>query len=673
MIIMFHRPYDQIKTVLEDYVKELYDIKEEMIWSRPPSSSFGDLSFPLFALAKKLQMNPQKLGATLKSRIKDNHLVEKASVERGFLNLFFNKKHFSSNVIKTVLDDHYTNLSLKSEEKIMIEHTSSNPNNPLHIGNFRGSVIGDVLGRIYRLLGAKVNVRYYINDLGKQIAPVVIGYFLLKNHDIKPDVKIDFWIGQIYASMNTMLEIQILKKDLLSHFKEQKIIASNVYYLENQEYSSYVELLAENTGEEDLTRLLERLEKNYQVQNSLLEKIPDIYQTLQKLILSEVKDLYKKTENYVQAYLKGSDKDIIAKFREVTTEALSGHITTLKLFNIHHDDFDRESDIAWMGEVSTILQTLEEKGWLRHDGKARLLKSDEVASSLRFKEKYLITHEIPEAILVNSKGVPLYPCRDIAYHLHKFDDFAPTKCYNVIGKQQQFPQLIVRIALYALNKKELADKIVHFDYEYVTLIGRKMAGRELEYVTPDEVYDLTSEEAFKIIQDRDFNDNEREEIVRAIASSSVKYSILNMDPQKNVVFDVKKATDLNANSGPFLQYAYTRAKNILKKASEFINDIIKTFDNEKIIVEEENEWILIKLIERLPFVYKRAVENLRPDVVANYAFELCQAFNKFYETCHVIGAETEGQKIFRLVLVHSYVKCMESLFDAMGLEKLDKM
>ena len=279
-------------------------------------------------------------------------------------------------------------------------------------------------------------------------------------------------------------------------------------------------------------------------------------------------------------------------------------------------------------------------------------------------------------IIVNSEGITLYVCRDIVYHLHKLDKFNATYCYNVISKQQQLAQQGVKLALYALDKEEIADKIEHYDYEYVSLVGRKMAGREFEYVTPDEIYELTKQEIYEILSSREYQQNQMDEIAQKVSASSVKYHILKMDPQKTIKFDVKKAADPNENSAPFLQYSYARALNILMKASEKdidVENIIENFEDLKLQIETDEEWNLIKIIEDLPSVLIRSLETLKPDSIANFTYSLASAFHKFYDSCPVLIAQDESILKTRILIVYSTIKCLKSLFEVMGIDILEKM
>jgi len=670
------RIYDEIGNDVTNIINKFYDIKERIFWKKTPNSSLGDISFPLFSTAKKLGIDVNELGEKIKEKLIENKLIDKIEVRGGFLNIFIKRSVFTRKILGEILkEDQYGRSDYYKNERIIIEHTSSNPTSPLHIGNFRGSVIGDVLARLFRFLGARVNVRYYVNDLGKQIAPLVVGYFLLKDSGIQPNCKIDHWVGEIYAAMNTFLEIQQLKEDLLKYqiLEEQ----GNFYELTIDEYS----FLTENSNKLKALgavggRLIKNINKYYKVQNSLRAKIPELYDQLLKLLEKHNIDLRQQASNIVIHYQKGDDSKLKSKVREVTNLVLSGHVETLKTFSIFHDNFDWESEIAWSGEVEKVLKELEKGGWLRKDGKARLLMNNKIGEELSFKKKHGIKYEIPDTILVNSEGTALYPCRDIAYHLHKLEKFDANRCYNIIGKQQQLPQLAVRLALYALGKPEIADKITHIDYEYVTLVGRKMSGRELEYVTPDELFDLTKKEIKSILQDRGYSKEEKEKISIKVAASSIRYSIVKIDPQKKVVFDVKKAIDPNENTGPFLQYSYARAVNILKKGEERgikINYDYSIIKKIQLNIEKEEEWSLIQSLEDLPTTLVNAAEQKRPDLVANFAFNLASLFHKFYDTCPVLTAENEDTKSLRLLLVIAFVKTLQTIFEVLGIEKLEKM
>ena len=672
---MGSRIYDDIKEEIIGVLKKEYEKEIELNWTFPRSSELGDLSFPLFNLSKELNTKPQEIGQFLLDNFPKIDVVEKIILQGGFLNIFLNKNLFASRILQTLIQEpQYGKSTLMSEERIIVEHTSSNPTGPLHVGNVRSSIIGDVIGRLYKFLGAHVNIRYYVNDLGRQIAPLVIGYQLIKD-SFKPDAKIDLWFGKIYAIMNTFLEIIQVKNKLEN--KGCNIGKDSKYELTENEVKELKAFLNDsNFHQDEKKKISDQLDKLLRVQSSLKERITDIYSFLLTSSNENIANLEDQTTLYVKKYQEGQDQEIVSKFRDLTEKVLSGHTETLNMLNIFVDAYDWESFYAWSGEITTILDELSKKHYLRHEGDARLLLCDKIGSETSYKSKYHIKHEIPDLIIVNSEGITLYVCRDIVYHLHKLDEFNATYCYNVISKQQQLAQQGVKLALYALGKPDLADKIEHYDYEYVSLVGRKMAGREFEYVTPDEIYDLTMKEVYEILKSREYSQDQMAEIAQKVSASSVKYHILKMDPQKSIQFDVKKAADQNENSAPFLQYSYARALNILLKAPEKnvdVEEIIKDASNIEIKIETEAEWNLVKMIEDLPSTLVRSLKTLKPDSIANFAYSLASAFHKFYDSCPVLVAQTDSILKTRILLVHSTVKSLESLFEIMGIDLLEKM
>ena len=172
---MKKRIYEQLKNQLEKIIKEHYDSDTELVWSKTPSSELGDISFPLFNVAKQISKALPKLGETIKTNYNIPDYVDTIDLKGGFLNVFLNRNKFSFETTKQILEtSKYGQSTSRSTERIIIEHTSSNPTGPLHVGHIRNSILGDVLGRLFRITGAAVNFRYYVNDLGRQIAPLII-------------------------------------------------------------------------------------------------------------------------------------------------------------------------------------------------------------------------------------------------------------------------------------------------------------------------------------------------------------------------------------------------------------------------------------------------------------------------------------------------------------------
>ncbi|MHA2308997.1 MAG: arginine--tRNA ligase domain-containing protein, partial [Candidatus Heimdallarchaeaceae archaeon] len=329
---MTKRIYEHLRNSFEEILENKYKMKTSLVWSIPPSSDLGDISFPLFNAAKQLSIPPSELADVLQESFSAPNYIQRSELQGGFLNIYLNKQTFFHEVLVAILKDaKYGQNTIKSSERIIVEHTSSNPTGPLHIGHFRNSILGDVIGRLFRFLGAAVNIRYYVNDLGRQIAPLVIGYHLLKEKRIEPETKVDLWLGKIYASMNTLLEIQQLKEKLNS-IGIIEISHENLYSLSLEETNKCKEFLKDlklDGTEKEI--IIESIDRLIRVQNSLEERIPDIFLELRKLVSKQIPDLNQTTLEYVIKYQEGKDKDLVSKFRKVTKESLSGHVETLNL------------------------------------------------------------------------------------------------------------------------------------------------------------------------------------------------------------------------------------------------------------------------------------------------------------------------------------------------------
>jgi len=204
---------NSLKTALKSLECEIPDdIKLEF----PPNPKMGDLATTIsFQLAKELKTSPMDITNNIMEKIEIPEIFEKVEAKGPYINFFINYKIFSKKLLETV-DDSYGHLP-PSKKKIVLEHTSANPNGPLHIGHIRNAIIGDSLKRLLKTAGNEVNTQYYVNDMGRQIAMIVFGMEKLglsidedladsydneanNNHNF--DSKIDHQIGQLYFKVN---------------------------------------------------------------------------------------------------------------------------------------------------------------------------------------------------------------------------------------------------------------------------------------------------------------------------------------------------------------------------------------------------------------------------------------------------------------------------------------
>jgi arginyl-tRNA synthetase len=136
----------------------------------------------------------------------------------------------------------------------------------------------------------------------------------------------------------------------------------------------------------------------------------------------------------------------------------------------------------------------------------------------------------------------------------------------------------------------------------------------------------------------------REQIYSQIGLAALKYFILKVDPKKNMIFNPAESIDFNGNTGPFIQYTYTRIQSVLRKAEELM------IANEEVNEINPKEKTLIKLIYDFPSVVRGSADELNPALVANYLYDLAREFNQFYHEHSILNADNDAMKQNRLAI-----------------------
>ncbi|MDO5852281.1 MAG: arginine--tRNA ligase [Methanobacteriaceae archaeon] len=201
---MYLKIKDQLKRNIQETLNELnWNITDEIVLEQPPNKGMGDLSCNIaFVLAKKLHKSPVEISKKISEKIELPLYITEVKTVGPYINFYINYQLFTNKVVNSI-DENYGELAEK-ETRIILEHTSANPNGPLHIGHLRNSILGDSLKRILEKAGNKVETQYYVNDMGRQIAIIAWG-ILNHNIEIKKDKKIDHAIGETYFKSNKLL------------------------------------------------------------------------------------------------------------------------------------------------------------------------------------------------------------------------------------------------------------------------------------------------------------------------------------------------------------------------------------------------------------------------------------------------------------------------------------
>ena len=281
---------------------------------------------------------------------------------------------------------------------------------------------------------------------------------------------------------------------------------------------------------------------------------------------------------------------------------------------------------------------------------------------------------LDQKLLLRSDGTSVYLTQDIGTAEMRFNDFPIDKMIYVVGNEQNYHFQVLSILLDRLGFK-WGKELVHFSYGMVELPNGKMKSREGTVVDADDLIAAmigdakqTSEELGKF---KDMTEDERNEIARIVGMGALKYFILKVDARKNMLFNPEESIDFNGNTGPFIQYTYARIRSILRKAQAEGIAIPAQLGENMPLNEKEIE--LIQKLNEFGAAVEQAGKDYSPSGIANYCYELTKAFNQFYHDYSILGADTEDEKIVRLVLAQNVGKTLKNGMALLGIEVPERM
>ncbi len=611
---------------------------------KPPNQSFGQLASSLcFELAKQMRQRPDGLAEKLSAATDVTHfsLIEKVAPLAGYVNFNVNFAKFSTLTLESTTEhgSNYGLLKTREPLRIIIEHTSANPAHPIHIGTARNPVLGDTLARLLKSRGHRVDIHFYIDDVGRQSSVMAYGYDKLGKP--KPESKPDHYIGQIYTITSCLVEINRLKKEL----EQAKKVSS----------------------EDGIKEITKKLDDWVSVAAELQGKYPELFE---KLLVKVNADENSETAIKIlnQAYEIGDPK---AKrlVRTASELCIEGFKQTLKKIDVSIDSWDWESDLVSSGRVVSVLQKLKTSKYTFSESGVYEFDAGRVIEDLDLRKKLNLrqNQEIPPLTLIRADGTTLYTTRDIAYTLQKFEK--AEKVINVIGMEQSLAQLQLKIALYALGYDRFADSLVHFAYNLVTLPDYKMSARRGHYVMLDDVVDEAINRAYEEVSKRSgqLTEEEKREIATFVGTGAVRYALVEVDSTKPVVFTWDRVLNFEKNSAPYVQYTHARACSILRKAASQPSD--PAYD----LLTEKLEKEIILQIASFPDTFEDATENLKPHLIADYANSLADKFNAFYGAFPVIKAEPRKLSDARLSLTEATKTVLGTSLGLIGIFAPEKM
>lgn len=344
---------------------------------------------------------------------------------------------------------------------------------------------------------------------------------------------------------------------------------------------------------------------------------------------------------------EAGDTEVLDLWKKMNRWAESGMDQTFKRFGITFDRVYKESEMYKMGR-EMVMNGLK-KGIFRKDETGAIFFD-------------LTKHGLDKKFLIRADGTTLYVTQDIYLAALKYKDFKMDKSVYVVGNEQNYHFDVLFKLLDELKKMGLkfAGENVHLNHGMVNLISGKIKSREGTTVDADDLMDEVRGMAAEEVRKRNrLGEKETEELAEKIALGAIKFFLLKYDEYRDFTFLPEESLSMEGETGPYLQYSLVRAKKILEKAKE----------TPRIGKLEGEEFEMAKKMAKFPEVVKSAA-NLRPHMIANYAYELASLFSKFYEKCPVVGDEKEKE---RLAMVQAFIRVMRTCLELMGIPEVEMM
>jgi arginyl-tRNA synthetase len=670
--------YLELQKRLEGHLRALlaakYDLQLATIpLEIPPELKFGELATPIaFELARKLRKAPKFIAQEMVAAL--TGLEGFASFEvagAGYINARLDRAAGvrdvalqSTEIIKKLSE---TGVQIHS----LVEHTSINPNKAAHVGHLRNAILGDTFVRLLRAAGQKVDVQNYIDNTGVQVADVVVGFLHLEGKSVA--------------------EVRALIAECESRTANARDKAGAFDYYCWNLYAKTSQWYASGTDEENEARKKLR------------------YATLHELERG------------------GNETAAIAEL--ISTAVLRRHLETMQRLVIEYDFLPRESEILHLKFWESAFEQLKQTGVLYFETEGK----NKGCWVMQRPGAEVAEGDLDEdsKVIVRSNGTVTYVGKDIAYHLWKFGllgkDFGyqpfftypDHECwiscekgeashpqfggaqaiYNVIDARQSDPQANVIQALRGMGHVDQANRYTHFSYEMVALTPR--CARELGYEVSEEdlkrpYLEVSGRKGFGVKAD-DLIDKliaatraevdarqtgrdeaERQKIAVQIAIGALRYFMLKFTRNSVIAFDFKDALSFEGETGPYIQYAVVRARNIFRKAGTTPEAVLAEFaaiDPAAYLEGEaaEDIWSLWLRAARRTLVLEQCIATSEPAYLAKHAFQLAQEFNNFYHRHHILTEEDPQRKTFLLATAAVALRELVVALSWLGIESPEAM
>jgi arginyl-tRNA synthetase len=668
MMLLVH---SLIRAAIQGVLADRFDVPRDqqppVVLEVPPNRTLGDLSTPVaFELARRLRRAPKAIAQDLADAIGSFEGLSKVQSINGYLNFYLDRATF----LQARLTPDGIPTAAGPGDKVIVEHTAINPNKAAHIGHLRNAALGDTLVRALRFQGRPVEVQNYIDDTGVQVADVVVGFTELEHRDLAgvraladdPATRFDYHCWDLYAKVTAWYE---QSPDRL----ETRARALHAIEEGGNQTAVMGAFIAERIVRAHL-RTMARLNVEY----DLLTWEGDILRL--HFWSTAFEELKKRGAVFLQTEgrLKGC---WVMPIEDPSDAAAPDEAANAPADAVDEDAEQREKVIVRSnGTVTYVGKDIANQFW-----KFGLLGRDfhyRVFDPRGDRPLWATTSNPDDAMVAPAFG-------------------QASAVYNVIDSRQSYLQQLLKQALSTMGFKEQAERSTHFSYEMVALShataralgyhdsasgGRpfvEVSGRKGFGVKADDLLDRLVETARVEVRSRnsELSDDECRRTAEVIAVAAVRYFLVKFSRGKVIAFDIDEALSFEGETGPYLQYAVVRAKNILARLAERdgLDDagiIAALASTPRSAIETGDEadelWGLVLDAARLDEIVESSLRSLELSVLAKYAFGLAQAFNAFYHSQQILREGREDARLWRAAGVVYLRRQLTRALELMGCE-----
>jgi arginyl-tRNA synthetase len=633
----------QLAHAIDAFLRGRYPtaVLPEIVIEQPPKVELGDFAIPMFPLAKPLRTAPLKLAEAIRAEIGTiEGIAEMTVAPPGYLNLKIDRAWMAA----ALAQDRRALVQLSSG-KILVEHTSINPNKAAHIGHLRNAILGDTFVRLLRYAGREVDVQNYIDNTGVQVADVVVGFTHIEKKsraEIEALTRLprfDYYCWDLYARVSQWYGQD--KQNLQAR-------ARTLHSIEDA--GSETAAIADLISTAVLRRHLETMDR-LDIEYDFLPRESEILH----LHFWDAAFTQLKDTGVLTFETDGKNKGCWVMRRAGTIKA-------------ENDDAEESEKIS-EEDQKVIVRSNGTVGYVGKDIAYHMWKFGLLGRDFGYRKFYRYPNQ-HECWISAMQGEPDHP------HFGGVSEI-----YNVIDARQAEAQNTVIEALRGLGYNDAADHYTHFSYEMVALTPRcaaelgytlsdedksrsyiEVSGRKGFGVKADDLLDQLIVSAKKEVDSRhpQLGDSERLDIAMQIAIGALRYFMLKFTKQSVIAFDFKEALSFEGETGPYAQYAVVRATSIFKKAEieadQFAGEIpgrISPASLARFLTGENgNEfWELWLAASKTSYIIDLCLSTTEPAYLAKHAFQLAQLFNTFYHRHPILSEGDEERKQFLLTTV----------------------